>query len=65
MPSLEVPGAHLHYQAVGEGPMLLCIHGGNGSGEIWRAFSGELQDRFMVVFYDRMFSSVSPGGMIQ
>lgn len=53
MPALEVPGATLHYEAVGEGPMLLAIHGGGGEGEIWRAFSEQLKNRYTVVFYDR------------
>jgi hypothetical protein len=53
MPTLIVPGADLHYEVVGNGPMLLAIHGGDGSGEIWRGFSEGLQDRFTVVFYDR------------
>lgn len=53
MPELDVPGAILHYEAIGSGPVLLCIHGGDGSGEIWRRLSGELRDRFTVVFYDR------------
>lgn len=35
MPELEVPGATLHYQVVGEGPLLLTISGANGSFEIW------------------------------
>ena len=33
MPTLKVPGADLNYQTVGDGPMLLAIHGGDGSGE--------------------------------
>jgi pimeloyl-ACP methyl ester carboxylesterase len=53
MPTLKVPGADLHYEAVGHGPMLLAIHGGDGRGGIWRDFSEALGDRFMVVFYDR------------
>ena len=53
MPTLQVPGADLHYEVVGDGPMLLAIHGGDGSGEIWRGVGEALKDRFMVVFYDR------------
>jgi hypothetical protein len=58
MPTLKVPGADLHYEVVGRGPMLLGIHGGDGSGEIWRKLSEELKDRFTVVFYDRKFFPV-------
>lgn len=53
MPTLKVPGADLHYETVGDGPMLLAIHGGDGSGEIWRGFSEALKDRFTIVLYDR------------
>ena len=53
MPTLQVTGADLHYEVVGNGPMLFAIHGGDGSGEIWRGFSEALKDRFLVVFYDR------------
>ena len=56
MPTLKVPGADLNYQTVGDGPMLLAIHGGDGSGEIWRKFSEALKDRFTIVFYDRKFA---------
>jgi pimeloyl-ACP methyl ester carboxylesterase len=53
MPILKVPGADLHYKTVGQGPLLLAIHGGDGSGDIWRGFSEALKDRFTVVTYDR------------
>lgn len=59
MPTLKVPGVDLHYETVGNGPMLLAIHGGDGSGEIWRGFSEALKDRFTVVFYDRTSISTS------
>ena len=56
MPTLKVHGADLRYETVGDGPMLLAIHGGDGSGEIWRRFSEALKDRFTIVFYDRKFA---------
>jgi pimeloyl-ACP methyl ester carboxylesterase len=53
MPYLDVDGANLFYETVGSGPLFLCIHGGNGSGEIWKGLAGELKDQYTVVYYDR------------
>ena len=49
MTYLEVPGASLYYESVGQGPMLLCISGAHGSCEIWRGFGKCLKDHFTVV----------------
>lgn len=56
MPELNVPGASLHYEVIGDGPVLLCIHGGNGSGDKWRGVGEALKGRFRVAFYDRKLS---------
>ena len=53
MPTLEVPGADLHYDVAGEGPPLLFIAGGQGSGSVYGAAAEQLRDRFTVVTYDR------------
>ncbi len=53
MSSLKVPGADLYYETAGEGPLLLCISGANGSSKIWQRLAGCLKDHFMVVMYDR------------
>lgn len=53
MPTLDVPGAILHYESLGDGPMLLCISGANGSLEIWKPLAMQLRKTFKVVFYDR------------
>ena len=53
MTYLEVPGASLYYESVGQGPMLLCISGGDGSCESWRGFAEFLKDHFTVVMWDR------------
>lgn len=50
---LEVPGASLYYERVGQGPMLLCISGADGSCEIWRGFAQALKTHFTVVAWDR------------
>ena len=53
MTYLEAPGASLYYETVGDGPMLLCISGADGSCEIWRAFAECLKEHFKVVLWDR------------
>ena len=53
MSYLEVPGASLYYETVGDGPLLLCISGGNGSAEAWRVLAAELKQHFTVAGYDR------------
>ncbi|KAK4956527.1 hypothetical protein LTR10_006054 [Elasticomyces elasticus] len=53
MPHLEVPGASLHHEIAGSGPLLLCISGGDGTTEIWSGFAEVLRDRFTVVSYNR------------
>lgn len=53
MSYLGVPGASLYYETKGQGPLLLCISGADGSCEIWRAFADCLKDKFTVVMWDR------------
>ncbi|KIX05022.1 uncharacterized protein Z518_05894 [Rhinocladiella mackenziei CBS 650.93] len=53
MPYFEVEGASLYYETVGSGPLLFCIHGGNGSGDIWKLLAESLKDQYTVAFYDR------------
>ncbi|KAL6250084.1 hypothetical protein RBB50_002385 [Rhinocladiella similis] len=51
--TLEVPGASLYYEVVGNGPLLLCISGGSGSADYWRPLANQLKDNFTVAIYDR------------
>lgn len=53
MPFFDVPGASLYYETVGEGPLLLCIAGANGSLEIWKLLADHLKECFKVAIYDR------------
>ncbi len=53
MSTLDVPGAKLDYQIVGEGPLLLLIAGARGSGAIYRQLAQHLASRFRVLTYDR------------
>ena len=51
--SLEVPGAILHYEVRGEGPLLLLIPGANGDAYIFTALAKHLSTHFKIVTYDR------------
>jgi pimeloyl-ACP methyl ester carboxylesterase len=51
--ALRVPGASLHYELTGTGPVLLLIHGGVADSGILHDFAGRLADRHTVVAYDR------------
>ncbi|GAA5150504.1 alpha/beta hydrolase [Pseudonocardia eucalypti] len=53
MSTLDVPGAHLHYETLGNGPLLLLIPGAPGVGGIFAALAARLGDRYTVVTYDR------------
>jgi pimeloyl-ACP methyl ester carboxylesterase len=50
---LPVPGARLHLETRGSGPLLVCIVGGNGDAESFGALADALVGRFTVVSYDR------------
>ncbi|MCP2166844.1 alpha/beta fold hydrolase [Goodfellowiella coeruleoviolacea] len=58
--TLRVPGAHLHHEVRGTGPVLLLIPGGSGDGGQFSAVADALADRFTVVTYDRRGYSRSP-----
>jgi pimeloyl-ACP methyl ester carboxylesterase len=49
---LEVPGATLHYEARGAGPVLLLIAGGPGDAAAYEGIADLLTDRYTVVSYD-------------
>jgi pimeloyl-ACP methyl ester carboxylesterase len=51
--TLKVPGATLHYEVRGSGPILLLIPGGNGDAGPYAPLAGLMADRFTVVAYDR------------
>lgn len=51
--TLRVPGAHLHYEVRGAGPILLLIHPGGGDAHAFEAIANHLADLYMVVAYDR------------
>ena len=53
MSSLEVPGATLYYEKVGNGPVILCIPGATGSTVVFQHLAVYLRAHFTVVTYDR------------
>lgn len=57
---LPVPGARLHLETRGSGPLLVCIVGGGGDAESFGALAEALAGRFTVVSYDRRGFARSP-----
>ena len=57
---LGVPGATLHYEVGGSGPVLLLIPGGPADAGAFAPIRGELSDRYTVVTYDPRGLSRSP-----
>jgi len=53
MSFLNLDGAKLHYETVGEGPVLILIPGANGTGDIFAQAAEFLKDKFTVVMFDR------------
>ncbi len=58
--TLKVPGATLHYEVCGSGPVLLCIPGGPADGGGFAPIRDVLADRYTVVTYDPRGLSRSP-----
>lgn len=58
--TLKVPGATLHYEVRGDGPVLLLIPGGPADAGAFDPIRGELSDRYTVVAYDPRGLSRSP-----
>ena len=58
--TLKVPGATLHYEVGGAGPVLLLIPGGPADAGAFAPIRGELSDRYTVVTYDPRGLSRSP-----
>jgi pimeloyl-ACP methyl ester carboxylesterase len=58
--TLDVPGASLHYEVRGSGPVLLLICGGIYDAAGYAGLAGLLADRYTVVTYDRRGNSRSP-----
>src|SRR2546430_8045246 len=58
--ALRVPGATLHYEVRGTGPVLLLICGGVYDAAGYAGLAAQLADRYTVVTYDRRGNSRSP-----
>ena len=57
---LDVPGATLHYEVRGGGPVLLLVCGGIYDAQGYADLADALADRYTVVTYDRRGNSRSP-----
>ncbi|GAB2593630.1 alpha/beta hydrolase [Kribbella endophytica] len=57
---LTVPGATLHYEVTGSGPVLLLIAGGFTDGGIFDSIVGQLAADYTVITYDPRGNSRSP-----
>jgi acetyltransferase/esterase len=53
MDEFVVPGARLHTEVRGDGPVLLLVHGGNGDNACFDEIAGPLAAHFTVVTYVR------------
>jgi len=53
MSLLEVPGARLHYEVRGDGPVVVMVPGSNGTGEAFKGLAEHLAPHYRVVVYDR------------
>jgi len=53
MPTLDAPGARLHYRTAGDGPPLVLVHGSSTDMTTWDGVVGELAQDHRVVIYDR------------
>ena len=60
MKTLKVPGATLHYEVEGSGPVLLTIPGGPADASVFGRLAGELAPYYTVVRYDPRGLSHSP-----
>ena len=58
--TLDAPGATLHFEVRGSGPVLLLICGGIYDAAAYAGLAGRLADRYTVVSYDRRGNSRSP-----
>jgi pimeloyl-ACP methyl ester carboxylesterase len=58
--TLRVPGAQLHYEVRGSGPLLLLICGGVYDADGYAGLAHHLTDRYTVLTYDRRGNSRSP-----
>lgn len=60
MSNLRVPGASIHYEVRGSGPVLLCIPGGPADSGAFRKLGDELERHYTVATYDPRGLSRSP-----
>lgn len=59
MDTIDVNGVRLAYEQTGEGPPVVCVHGGWTDRHAWDAVAPALAQRYRVVTYDRRGHSES------
>ena len=52
MAAIQVNGLEISYERVGQGPLLVLVHGATTDGRMWRPQLAELADEFTVVAWD-------------
>src|SRR3954451_4399508 len=53
MPTLDAPGATLHYRTAGDGPPLVLVHGSSTDMTTWDGVIDQLVQDHRVIVYDR------------
>ncbi|MBM7775372.1 pimeloyl-ACP methyl ester carboxylesterase [Actinokineospora baliensis] len=53
MPAIAAPGATVHYQVSGSGPLLMLLPGGGGDADTLSRLASQLSDRYTTVSFDR------------
>jgi pimeloyl-ACP methyl ester carboxylesterase len=53
MTILDVPGARLHNETHGSGPLMIMIAGTSGAADAFRPVAGYPAARYIVALYDR------------
>ena len=61
--TLRVPGASLHYEVRGSGPILLLIHPAGGDARAFEAIANDLAGRYTAVAAGNVHRGV-PGGHV-
>ncbi len=52
METVRANGVDVAYRRVGEGPLLVLVHGAGDDGRVWQPQLADLSDEFTVVAWD-------------
>jgi pimeloyl-ACP methyl ester carboxylesterase len=62
MPTIDINDTTLYYERIGQGPVMLFVHGMCGDAEVWADQARRFSDRYTCVRYDRRGHSRSHRG---